>query len=47
MSPVRSVPASIPRPEYAWRPGPAPYSGPEVKDPDTIERMRKAGRLAA
>ena len=25
----------------------APYTGPEVKDADTIERMRVAGRLAA
>jgi methionyl aminopeptidase len=26
---------------------PAPYRGPEVKDAETIERMRAAGRLAA
>jgi len=41
------VPASIPRPEYVDRPAPAPYDGPEVKDAETIERMRAAGRLAA
>jgi methionyl aminopeptidase len=41
------VPASIPRPEYVDRPAPAPYDGPEVKDTETIERMRTAGRLAA
>ena len=29
------------------RPAPAPYLGPEVKDAETIERMRAAGRLAA
>ena len=47
VSPMRSVPADIPRPEYVGRPAPQPYSGPEVKDPETIERMREAGRLAA
>jgi methionyl aminopeptidase len=47
ISPRRAVPASIPRPEYVDKPAPTPYSGPEVKDADTIERMRRAGRLAA
>ncbi len=47
VSPRRPVPASIDRPEYVDRPGPAPYTGPEVKDADTIERMRYAGRIAA
>jgi methionyl aminopeptidase len=41
------VPASIPRPEYVGKRRPAPYDGPEVKDPETIERMRRAGKLAA
>ncbi|MDF8263443.1 type I methionyl aminopeptidase [Luteipulveratus flavus] len=43
----RSVPRSIVRPEYVGRPQPAPYDGPEVKDAETIERMRVAGRIAA
>ncbi len=43
----RPVPASVPRPEYVDRPAPAPYTGPEVKDAETIERMRVAGRVAA
>ena len=43
----RDVPARIERPEYVDRPAPAPSDGPEVKDADTIERMRVAGRLAA
>jgi methionyl aminopeptidase len=43
----REVPAHIARPEYVGREAPAPYTGPEVKDADTIERMRRAGRLAA
>lgn len=47
VSPRRPVPASIPRPEYVDRPAPARYTGPEVKDAETIERMRVAGRLAA
>jgi methionyl aminopeptidase len=41
------VPASIPRPEYVDRPGPAPFTGPEVKDAETVERMRVACRIAA
>ena len=44
---MRTVPASIPRPEYVGRKAPARYTGPEVKDEDTIARMRIAGRLAA
>ncbi len=47
LSPVRAVPGHIPRPEYVGRPLPARYTGPEVKDADTIARMRVAGRLAA
>ncbi len=35
------------RPEYVDRPAPATYTGSEVKDSDTIERMRIAGALAA
>ena len=47
ISPMRTVPASIPRPEYVGRKAPARFTGPEVKDADTIERMRVAGRTAA
>jgi methionyl aminopeptidase len=43
----RGVSASISRPEYVDRPAPAKYTGPEVKDAETIGRMRIAGRLAA
>src|ERR1700746_2518681 len=46
VSPQRSVPAAIPRPEYVGRR--APKTGePDVKDAETIERMRVAGKLAA
>ncbi|WP_432572476.1 type I methionyl aminopeptidase [Kineococcus sp. SYSU DK005] len=47
VGPRRPVPASIPRPEYVDRPAPAPYTGPHVLDPETVERVRRAGRLAA
>lgn len=45
--PLRDVPTSIPRPEYVGREAPERFTGPEVKDAATIERMRAAGRLAA
>jgi methionyl aminopeptidase len=47
VSPRRPVPASIARPEYVDRPAPARDTGGGVKDPETIERMRVAGRIAA
>ena len=47
ISPRRPVPASIARPEYVDRPTPERFTGPEVKDAETIERMRVAGRIAA
>src|SRR6201981_3643584 len=46
VSPQRSVPAAIPRPEYVGRR--APRAGePDVKDSETVDRMRVAGRIAA
>ena len=45
-SPRRSVPAHIARPEYVDRPAPAKFVGSEVKDSETIERMRIAGQIA-
>jgi methionyl aminopeptidase len=47
LSPARPVPAAIPRPEYVGKEGPTPYTGSEVQDAETIERMRIAGRIAA
>ena len=41
------MPAHIARPEYVDRPAPQRFTGEEVKDAETIERMRVAGRLAA
>jgi methionyl aminopeptidase len=46
ISPTRSVPASIPRPEYVGRRYPRTGER-EVKDAPTIERMRVACRVAA
>jgi methionyl aminopeptidase len=47
ISPRRPVPAHIPRPEYVDKPAPERFTGSEVKDAETIERMRIAGRIAA
>ena len=47
ISPRRPVPAHIVRPEYVDKDAPAPFTGSEVKDEETIEKMRVAGRLAA
>ncbi|MFL6061280.1 MAG: type I methionyl aminopeptidase [Marmoricola sp.] len=47
ISPRRPVPAHIPRPEYVDQPAPQRFTGSEVKDAETIERMRVAGRIAA
>ncbi|GAA4847754.1 type I methionyl aminopeptidase [Luteimicrobium xylanilyticum] len=41
------MPASIVRPEYVGRPAPTPFTGSEVKTPETIERIRTASRIAA
>ena len=46
VGPERSVASDIVRPEYVGRPAPTPYAGGEVKDPETIEAMRIAGRIA-
>jgi len=47
ISPRRAVPPSIARPFYVDSKGPADHDDPMVKDPDTIARMRIAGRIAA
>lgn len=47
VSPMRTVPDAITRPDYVGRPRPATYTGTERKDPETIAAMRIAGRLAA
>lgn len=47
LSPMRSVPKSIPRPEYVGRSGPERVSASDVKDEATIEKIRRAGAIAA
>lgn len=47
VAPERAVPAGIVRPEYVGKPAPAPFTGPERKDPETIDAMRISGRIAA
>jgi methionyl aminopeptidase len=46
LSPMRQVPAHIPRPEYVGRKEPKRL-GTEIQDAETIEKMRIAGRIAA
>lgn len=47
VSPLRTVPASVPRPEYVGRTGPERVTASDVKSPETVERIRRASRLAA
>ncbi|NUU16156.1 type I methionyl aminopeptidase [Cellulomonas humilata] len=47
VSPRRDVPSSIARPEYVGRQGPAHWTGSNVLEPEMIERVRVAARLAA
>lgn len=47
-TPIRTVPASIPRPEYVWKDSVREaYGEPFVQTPEIIERMREASRIAA
>ncbi|WP_019630934.1 type I methionyl aminopeptidase [Actinomadura atramentaria] len=46
VSPLRKVPAHIPRPEYVGKKRPK-TGEPDVKPPEMVERMRVAGRIAA
>jgi methionyl aminopeptidase len=47
ISPMRTVPEHIVRPDYAASGTPVRRAEPRVKSPDVIERMRRAGRAAA
>ena len=47
ISPLRSVPASIKRPEYVGKTAPAKYRGSYVQTPEAIEKIRAAGKIAA
>ena len=43
----RKVPGGIQLPEYVGKPAPAPHQGGDKYAPETIERIRKASKLAA
>src|SRR5690606_40604499 len=47
ISPPRTVPPSIPRPEYVGKKHPVKGVAGDVQTPETIEAMRVAGRIAA
>lgn len=47
ISPRRSVPSQIPRPEYVGKPAPARFMGSHIKSAEQIEKIRKAGKIAA
>jgi methionyl aminopeptidase len=47
LSPTRTVPPAIGRPEYVGRPAPKRYNGSHVQSAEAIEKMRVAGRIAA
>lgn len=46
-SPVRQVPADIIRPEYVGKTAPAAHLGGDRYDEETIQRIRRASRIAA
>ena len=47
LSPTRTVPGSIARPEYVGRPAPTPNADGDRYTPEEVERIRAAGRIAA
>jgi len=47
VGPARSVPGSITRPEYVGRQAPAEHLGDDVYTEEEIERIRRAGAIAA
>ncbi|MDO5034218.1 MAG: type I methionyl aminopeptidase [Actinomycetaceae bacterium] len=47
ISPKRPVPAHIERPEYLFHSGPEVVTTSDIKSPETIEKIRRAGKIAA
>lgn len=47
ISPRRPIPAHIDRPEYMYHSGPEVITASDIKTPETIEKIRKAGQIAA
>lgn len=47
VTPLLGVPSNIKKPEYVGKPSPAKFTGSDVKNPEQIEKIRAAGRIAA
>lgn len=47
VSPTRTVPNDIERPEYVGRAAPATFTGSDVYSAEAVERIRQSGRIAA
>lgn len=47
LSPRHAVPEQIERPEYMFHDGPEVVTASDIKDAETIEKIREAGRIAA
>lgn len=47
VTPMRSVPREIQRPEYVGKPGPARFTGSDVYADEAVERIRESGSIAA
>ena len=47
VSPMRSVPNSIVRPEYVGKVAPAKYTGSDVKTREQVAKIRRSGKIAA
>ena len=47
ISPRRSVPQRIPRPDYVGKPAPSPFTGSDVYSAEAVARIRESGRIAA
>ncbi|MEY4312271.1 MAG: methionine aminopeptidase type, partial [Actinomycetota bacterium] len=47
ISPMRQVPPTILRPEYVGKKAPTKATDSDIRDIETIEKMRIAGRIAA
>lgn len=47
VTPMRSVPANIARPEYVGRAAPKRFTGSDVYSAESIERIRESGTIAA
>lgn len=47
VAPLRSVPTAIARPPYVGKDAPPAHTGGDVYDSETIEKIRRAGRISA